>query len=90
MAIKSRLAKFANVTLTHLVLDSPFKDNIEIGKLGLDCSDDLVVARYTHDKTKKFDGVHMFGFFGKRAYTRSLLRILNSKVEYTDISPISY
>ena len=81
------MAKFANSTIYQLWLASPLKNKMRVGKYLLDCSDDLMRTRYTDDKTKKFDGVHMYGYFGRRAFTRSLTRILCSTItEPTNVS----
>ena len=44
----------------------------------MECSDDLIEARYRDETTGRFDGVHMYGFFGKRAFSRNLIRIMNT------------
>ena len=35
-------------------------------------------ARYRNNQTKRFDGVHLYGPSGMKAYTASVLNILNS------------
>ena len=80
LGLKPKLATFANSTFYNLWLSSPFKDKIKIGKYNLDCSGDLVKTRYTDEKTQRFDGVHMYGVFGKRAFSRSLTRIIRNLV----------
>ena len=80
LGLKPKLATFANSTFYNLWLSSPFKDKIKIGKYNLDCSGDLMKTRYTSDKTQRFDGVHLYGMFGKRAFSRSLVRIIKNLV----------
>ena len=58
------------------------KSKIIIGKHNLDCSDDdVITARYTNGKSERSDGVHMNNNFGRRAFTRSLLRIIRNQVQ---------
>ena len=77
MALKPHLARFANLNFSKLLQSSPFQNKIQIGKYNLDCSEDKIKTRYTDEKSKRFDGVHMYGFFCRRAYTRSLQDIVN-------------
>ena len=37
-------------------------------------------TRYTDNKTQRFDGVHLYGMFGKRAFLKSLVRIIKNLV----------
>ena len=78
LSLKSKLARFANKTFQELWLASPHKKSIQIGKLNMECSDDLVEARYRDEINGRFDGVHMYGVFGKRAFTRNLIRVINT------------
>ena len=78
LSLKPKLARFANKTFNELWLSSPHKERIQIGKLNMECSDDLVEARYRDERTGRFDGIHMFGMFGKRAFSRNLIRIINN------------
>ena len=76
--LKHKLARFANTTFHQMRESSEYRDKIVIGEHGLLCVGDQFEARYRDEKTNKYDGVHMYGTFGMRAYTRSLTRILQS------------
>ena len=90
LSLKPALAKVANTTLHQLWLDSPHKDKIFIGEHRLDCSDSTQVLRYTDERTNRYDGIHMYGSSGKRAYTASVLAILNKALSpNTEISSLS-
>ena len=74
--LKPKLAKMANSTFSQLWHSSVHKDKIIIGQHSLDCTSDLVTARYKDERTNRYDGVHMYGSFGYRAFTRSVVQIL--------------
>ena len=72
--IKSSLADLYNDTLVELRACSPLKEQIFIGNHALDCFGGVREARY---KSKhRFDGVHLYGSSGTKAYTESVLMIL--------------
>ena len=56
------------------------KEKVMIGKHSLGCNDDKFQARYCDDVTGRFDGVHFYGSFGKRAFTRSVTKIVENIV----------
>ena len=84
--LKHRLARFANTTFHQMRESSEYKDKIVIGEHNLECVGDKFDARYRDEKTNRYDGVHMYGTFGIRAYTRSWTRILQSFLPATPTS----
>jgi hypothetical protein len=76
--LKPKLAKLANNIYNQLWHSSGLKDKIVIAPHTLDCSDDLIDARYKDDRTGRYDGIHMYGAGAKQAYTHSLLQIFKS------------
>ena len=52
------------------------RDRLVIGTHSLDCVGATQEARYRDTKTGKFDGVHLYGSSGRKAYTVSVLNIL--------------
>ena len=77
IGLKHELAKFANVTYGQLWLTSPLKDKIKIGSHKLNCLDDSqFFETYSDARTHRFDGVHLYGKYGRQAYTNSLLDVL--------------
>ena len=73
-AIKAALSQLYNDTLMQLWLASPLKDRLTIGSHRLECSGGVRESKYRF--RNKFDGVHMFGQSGRKAYTESVLRII--------------
>ena len=49
-----------------------------IGNHNLDCSGGVKEARFRDLKNRKYDGLHMYGPSGKKAYTVSVLDILKN------------
>ena len=81
VCLKSNLASFANSYLLELWLDSPQKNKIFIGSHNLECSVSTRNMRYRDERTGRYDGVHMYGYAGKTAYTESVLNILLSTLQ---------
>ena len=75
VGLKPQLAKFANLMYNQLWLSSAYKDKIAIGSHKLDCSENQFDDRYRNTKTNRYDGIHMYGVDGKRAYTKNLVDI---------------
>ena len=73
-AIKAALSQLYNDTLMQLWLGSPLKDRLTIGSHSLECSGGVRESRYRF--RNKYDGIHMYGQSGKKAYTESVLRII--------------
>ena len=78
LGLKAALSQLFNNTLVELWLSSPLKDKIFVGSHNIDCSGAIQSARYRHTKTGRFDGVHLYGASGSKAYTKSVLNILRS------------
>ena len=76
--LKPFLSKLYNDTLDHLFLEHPVKSKITIGNHNLECSGGVFEARYRNTLSGKYDGVHMYGPSGIKAYTSSVLQILRS------------
>jgi hypothetical protein len=76
LGIKPLLAKFANATLSQLWFTSPFKNRIQIGHHKLDYLYDNVEEHFKDSHKQRFDGVHMYSYVGKRAYTDSIVQIV--------------
>ena len=71
---KAALVQIYNDTLLKLWSVSPLKDKIHIGSHSLECSGGVRKARYMLGN--KYDGLHMYGPSGRKAYTGSVLNIL--------------
>ena len=54
------------------------KDKIAIGIHSLECSGGIKEARYRNNKNNRYDGIHLYGPSGRKAYTISVLDILKS------------
>lgn len=78
LSLKPSLSLLFNKTLTKLWMDSSLKDKIFIGTHNIECNGAIREARYRHTKSGKFDGIHLYGSSGRKAYTRSVLNILQS------------
>ena len=73
--------------MAQLWLSSPLKNRITIGSHSLECSGGIRDARYRNKK--RYDGIHMYGPSGWKAYTESVLRILRN-AGYIKSPPPSY
>ena len=76
MAIKQALSQLFNNTLVQLWVDSPLKNKILVGSHNIDCFGSIRESRYRHTKSGRFDGIHLYGNSGMKAYTNSVLNIL--------------
>ena len=72
--LKPILANVFNNALGELWLDSPMKDKVVIGLHNLECTGGVREARYRD--VQKYDGIHLFGPSGGKAYTISVIDIL--------------
>ena len=81
LSLKPKLAHYANNCLQKLWVESSYNENIMVGNHTLDCSDVAQRERFTDDRSRKYDGIHMYGSSGKLAYTDSLVNILLSSLE---------
>ena len=84
---KASLANLFNDTLVDMRSSSAFKSRITIGSHNLDCSGGVREARYR--SKHRFDGVHLFGSAGSKAFTESVLMILND-ADLVKSSPRTY
>ena len=73
-SVKSALSLLFNDTLVQLWLGSPHKNRILIGNHSLDCVGAVRDARYRNKN--QYDGIHMMGVSGLKAYTESVLSII--------------
>ena len=76
LSIKPPMSHLFNNTIMNLWLNSPIKDVIFVGTHNIDCYGPIQAARYKHTRTGRFDGVHLNGSSGNKAYTQSVLNIL--------------
>ena len=77
-SLKPVLSELYNKTITDSWMDCQYKDKIIIGNYNIDCTGAIREARYRETKTNRFDGIHMYGSSGKKAYTLSVLNILKT------------
>ena len=86
LSLKPVLADIFNQTLAELWLNSQFNDNVAIVIHKLECTGGIREARYRDIRSQKYDGVHLYGPSGRKAYTISVRDILKSAdiVEQTD------
>ena len=88
--IKQELSKLYNETLDTLAASSDHKDKIMVGNHDLECSGGVLLARYKDSISGKFDGLHMFGPSGERAYTNSVMKVISSAQLVVSIPPKYY
>jgi hypothetical protein len=87
--LKASLSKLFNETLDQLLFSSAFKDRVMIGNHNLDCSGGVLQARYRNIQSQQFDGIHMYGPSGQKAYTASVINILSS-AQLVQVNPPKY
>ena len=87
LGLKPQLANYANMMFAQLWLASPLKEKINIGRHNLDCSQDKFIEKFMDERTNKFDGVHMYGWNGRQAYTSSLIHIMKSAMSSKPSAP---
>ena len=75
-SLKPILAQVFNNTLGELWLDSSMKDKVVIGLHNLECVGGVREARYRDTNNRKYDGIHLHGPSGGKAYTISVIDIL--------------
>ena len=76
LGLKPSLSLFFNNTLGSLWMDSPLKHKLLVGDHNIECNGAIREARYRHTKTGRYDGIHIYGSSGRKAYTNSVLNIL--------------
>ena len=75
--LKPYLSSIFNETL-HNLCDSEQNSRVIFGKHNLECHGAVLEARYRNIQSNKFDGIHLHGPSGMKAYTTSVLNILSS------------
>ena len=90
LCLKPELSSLFNSTLSNSCIRSEFKSNIVIGEHNIECIGAKKEARYRQVGTSKFDGIHLLGRLGKRAYTDSVLNIadLVGLTKPQDVRPV--
>ena len=78
LSLKSSLFLVFNTSLTNLWMEFPDKERIHVGRHNIDCNGAIREARYRHTKSGKFDGIHLLGSSGQKAYTLSVLNIFKA------------
>ena len=90
LGLKPNLAILFNTTITGLWMDSPDKEKIYIGCHDIECTGAIKESRYRHTKSGKYDGLHLYGSSGRKAFTLCWTfwnnQILQLKIT-TSISP---
>ena len=76
LGLKPSLSLLFNNTLGSLWLDSPLRHKLFVGDHNIECNGAIREARYRHTRTGRFDGIHLYGSSGRKAYTNSVLNIL--------------
>ena len=76
LGLKPALSQLFNNTITELWMNCPNKEKLVIGSHNIDCSGAIKESRYRQPKTGRFDGIHLLGNSGQKAYTLSVLNIL--------------
>ena len=88
LQLKPALSQIFNNTLADLWIKCPLKDRIFVGTHNIDCHGAIREARYKCTRSGRFDGVHLYGSTGTKAYTNSVLNILrNACVISADCPP---
>ena len=78
LSLKPTLSVLFNSTLTDLWMESPYKQKIYVGNHNIECTGAIKESRYRHTKSGKYDGIHLLGSSGQKAYTLSVLSILKA------------
>ena len=76
--MKPALSELFNNTMTELWMKSTEKNRLFIGNHAIECTGAIRESRYKQSKTGKFDGIHLLGNSGQKAYTLSTLKILQA------------
>ena len=78
LSLKPALSELYNNTLTQEWMDCEYKDKIHIVNHNIECNGAIRKARYRETRTGRFDGIHLYGSSGRKAYTQSVLNILRA------------
>ena len=76
--LKPGLVQVFNCALVEFWMESLLRDKIVIAENNLECSGGVQEARYRNNVNSKYDGVHLFGPSGRKAYSCSVLDILKA------------
>ena len=87
LSIKPELAKYANSVYRQLWFESNLKHKIVVGQHKLECSEKTRFDRFTNRMNGRYDGVHMYGAAGRKAYTDSVLSIFSSNIAAPRLRP---
>ena len=75
---KASLSSLFNETLPNLWIKSSHKSRIFIGSHNLECNGLTRHQTYGYPGSTFYDGIHLNGSGGRKAYTESVLNILNN------------
>ena len=78
MSLKPSLSLLFNNTMTNLWMESPYKEKMFIGNHDIECNGAIRESRYRQTKSGRYDGIHLYGSSGSKAYTLSVLSILSA------------
>ena len=78
LSLKPVLSNLFNSTLVEEWMASPFKQQLFVGNHMIECAGAIKESRYRETKTGKFDGIHLLGSSGRKAYTESVINILRA------------
>ena len=78
LSLRPALSQLFNNTLVEEWMNSPMREKMFVGSHNIECSGSIQAARYRHTKSGRFDGLHLYGASGSKAYTKSVLNILQS------------
>ena len=74
--LKAALSQLYNNSIMQQWLSSPLKDRITVGTHERECAGGVRDSRYRQGT--RYDGIHMLGPSGRKAYTESVLMILHN------------
>ena len=87
LQIKPALSDIFNNKLTDLWMKSSLKSKIHVGSHNIECTGGIREARYRCTLSGRYDGVHLYGPSGMKAYTNSVLEILKRASIITNDCP---
>ena len=78
--LKSELSKVFNIKIEDLWRRCSLKTKLVIGTHTIECTGSIRESRYRKSNPPSmYDGVHLYGPFGRKSYTNSILHILESQ-----------
>ena len=75
-SLKPVLSEIFNNTLTELWMTSKERNRIFVGNHNIGCTGSIRESRYRNIQTGAYDGIHLYGSSGRKAYTNSVINIL--------------